>query len=103
MNFVEWRYLDLLKVNSYGMLDPYAQTKSLFPDIMLVPLLAFDSQNNRLGYGEGFYDRYLNQFLKKKNIITIGVAFSFQRYNNIPTNKFDVKLNYILTEKGLDQ
>ena len=103
MNFVEWQYLDPLKVNNFGMLDPYVQTKILFPDIMLIPLLAFDSQNNRLGYGEGFYDRYLNQFSKKKYITTIGVAFSFQRYNNIPTNKFDVKLNYILTEKGLDQ
>ena len=104
MNFVEWRYLDLLKVNNFGILDPYLQTKSLIPDVMLVPLLAFDSKNNRLGYGKGFYDKYLSKFLRhRKKITTIGVAFSFQKYNTLPVSKLDVKLNYILTEKGLQK
>ena len=68
---------------------------------MLVPLLAFDNQKNRLGYGKGYYDRYLNKYLKKnKNILTIGVAFSFQKHNKLPTSNNDVKLNYVLTEKG---
>ena len=58
--------------------------------------------NYRLGYGKGFYDRFLNKFLKKKkNIIKIGIAFSFQKYNKLPISKFDVKLDYILTEKGI--
>jgi 5-formyltetrahydrofolate cyclo-ligase len=104
MNFVEWRYLDPLKVNNFGMLDPCLQTKSLIPDIMLVPLLAYDSKNNRLGYGKGFYDKYLTKFLKnKKKITTIGIAFSFQKYNKLPTSKLDIKLDYILTEKGLQK
>ena len=69
---------------------------------MLIPLIAYDSMNYRLGYGKGFYDRFLNKFLKKKkNIITIGIAFSFQKYNKLPVSKFDVKLDYILTEKGI--
>ena len=69
---------------------------------MLIPLLAFDLQNNRLGYGKGFYDRYLGKFLKnRKNITTIGVAFSFQKYNKLPVSRLDIKLDYILTEKGL--
>ena len=69
---------------------------------MLVPLLAFDNKNNRLGYGKGFYDRFLNNFLKKKNkITTIGVAFSFQKYNTLPVSNLDIRLDYILTEKGL--
>ena len=102
MNFVEWQYLDPLKINNFGMLDPCSQTKFLIPDIMLVPLLAFDSQNNRLGYGKGFYDKYLSHFLRnKKKITTIGVAFSFQKYNKLPISNLDVKLDYILTEKGL--
>jgi 5-formyltetrahydrofolate cyclo-ligase len=101
MNFVEWKYHDPLKVNNFGMLDPCSQTKFLIPDVMLVPLLAFDSQNNRLGYGKGFYDKYLSKFLKKKKITTIGVAFSFQKYNKLPVSKFDIKLDNILTEKGL--
>ena len=104
MDFVEWQYLDPLKVNNFGMLDPCFQTKSFVPDIMLVPLLAYDLKNNRLGYGKGFYDRYLTKFLKKKKkITTIGIAFSFQKYNKLPVSKLDIKLDYILTEKGLQK
>ena len=103
INFFEWRYLDPLKVNNFGMLDPCLQTKSLTPDVMLVPLLAFDTQNNRLGYGKGFYDRYLSKFSSnKKKTLTIGVAFLFQKYNKLPISKNDVRLNYILTEKGFE-
>ena len=102
MNFVEWKFLDPLKVNNFGMLEPVLQSKIIVPNLMLVPLLAFDNNNNRLGYGKGFYDRFLNKFLKiKKNITTIGVAFSFQKYNKLPVSNLDIKLNYILTEKGI--
>jgi 5-formyltetrahydrofolate cyclo-ligase len=69
---------------------------------MLVPLLSFDEDKYRLGYGKGFYDRYLSRYLKIfKNILTVGVAFSFQKYHKLPINNTDVKLNYILTEKGI--
>jgi len=104
MNFVEWQNLDPLKVNDFGILDPYLQKNFLIPDVMLIPLLAYDTKNNRLGYGKGFYDKYLSKFLKKKKYITtIGVAFSFQKYNKLPTSKLDIKLDYILTEKGLQK
>ena len=64
-------------------------------------MLAFDKKNNRLGYGGGFYDRYLNKYIRNdKKVLTIGVAFSFQKYNKIPVNKNDKKMNFILTEKG---
>ena len=102
LNFVEWQYLDPLTVNEFGMLEPCFNNKSLVPDLMLVPLLAFDNNKNRLGYGKGFYDKFLNKFLKKKNKIkTIGVAFSFQKYNKLPVSNLDIKLDYILTEKGI--
>ena len=56
----------------------------------------------RLGYGMGFYDRYLNKYSKKfNNILTVGVAFSFQKYHKLPINNKDFKLNYILTEKAI--
>ena len=100
MNFIEWKYLDPLKVNKFGMLEPCLQNKNVVPNFMLVPLLNFDNYKNRLGYGKGFYDRFLNKFLKsKKNITTIGVAFSFQKYNKLPATNLDIKLDYILTEK----
>jgi len=98
MNFVEWQYLDPLKVNEFGMLEPCLTNKPQIPDFMLVPLLAFDSNNNRLGYGKGFYDKFLKN---KKKITTIGVAFSFQKYNKLPVSNLDIKLDYILTEKGI--
>ena len=101
MNFIEWQYLDLLKVNKFGMLEPWPSKKSIVPDFMLVPLLAFDSNNDRLGYGKGFYDKFLKKFLKKNKITTIGVAFSFQKYNKLPVSNLDIKLDYILTEKGI--
>jgi|TARA_B100001093_G_scaffold422719_1_gene415380 5-formyltetrahydrofolate cyclo-ligase len=100
MNFVEWKYSDPLKVNEFGMLEPYLQRKIIVPNFMLIPLLAFDKNNDRLGYGKGFYDKFLKI---KKNIITIGVAFSFQKYNKLPTSNLDIKLDYILTEKGLEK
>ena len=101
MNFFSWKKNEVLQVNKYGILEPL-KLKQNVPDIMLVPLLAYDKNKYRLGYGKGFYDRYLNKYLKKfKNITTIGVAFSFQKYHKLPVNDKDVKLNYILTEKGI--
>ena len=98
LKFVEWNDRDILLVNKYGIPEPLNTQKNYSPDIVLVPLLAFDKEKNRLGYGKGFYDRYLNKF---DNIITVGVAFSFQKYHKLPRDKDDVKLDYILTEKGI--
>lgn len=101
MHFSPWKKNGVLQINKYGMLEPL-KSKKIIPHIILVPLLIFDRGKHRLGYGKGFYDRYLNKYLKKfKNILTIGVAFSFQKYNKLPINNKDVKLNYIYTEKGI--
>ena len=101
MNFFPWKKNQVLQVNKFGMLEPI-KSKLNVPEVMLIPLLAFDSDKHRLGYGKGFYDRYLNKYLKKsKNILTVGVAFSFQKHHKLPINNQDVKLNYIFTEKGI--
>ena len=101
MNFFSWKKNEVLFVNKFGMLEP-AKTKVKVPDVILVPILAFDKKKYRLGYGKGFYDRYLNKYLKKfNNILTVGVAFSFQRHHKVPNNQNDVKLNFIITEKGI--
>ena len=101
MNFFPWKKNDALYVNEFGILEPI-KTKPKVPDLMLVPILAFDKKKYRLGYGKGFYDRYLNKYLKQfKNIFTVGIAFSFQRHHNLPVNRNDVKLDYIITEKGI--
>ena len=102
MHFYEWEKNDVLKINQFGMLEPAILSNHIVPNIMLVPLLAYDTQNNRLGYGGGFYDRYLNKYLNThNNILTIGIAFSFQKHHKLPVSNNDVKLNYILTEKGI--
>ena len=101
MNFYSWEKNQALIVNQFGMLEPN-KTKIKIPNLMLIPILAFDKHKYRLGYGKGFYDRYLNKYLKKfKNIVTVGVAFSFQKHHKLPRDKNDVKLDYILTEKGI--
>ena len=102
MNFFKWEKNKVLQVNKYGMLEPIRSKKNI-PDIMLVPLLVFDKNKYRIGYGKGFYDKYLNKYLKTfKNILTVGVAFSFQKHHKLPINNKDVKLNYILTEQGIN-
>jgi 5-formyltetrahydrofolate cyclo-ligase len=101
MKFFSWKKNDVLFVNKFGILEP-AKTQTKIPDVILVPMLAFDKNRYRLGYGKGFYDRYLNKYLKKfKNILTVGVAFSFQRHHKLPINQKDVKLDFIITEKGI--
>ena len=101
MIFCKWDKHDILIVNKYGTAEPI-QSDIIIPNIIIVPILAFDKNKNRLGYGKGFYDRYLNKYVKKnKDILTVGVAFSFQKHHNLPINKKDFKLDYIITEKGI--
>ena len=102
MNFYKWKKNDILQINRFGILEPANFSKHIVPDIMLVPLLAYDSLKNRLGYGKGFYDSFLKKYLRKNNnILTIGIAFSFQKYHKLPVTNNDIKLNYILTEQGI--
>ena len=101
IHFSKWKKNEVLTVNKFGMLEP-TKSKIRIPNLMLVPLLVSDKGKYRLGYGKGFYDRYLSSLLKKFNkILTVGVAFSFQRYHKLPLSSNDVKLDYILTEKGM--
>ena len=100
MNFFEWSFKDSLKVSNLGIPEPIAK-KKVYPDILIVPLVGFDKNKFRLGYGGGFYDRYISKVIKIKKMITVGFAFSFQETLKIPTNEFDQKLDIILTNKGI--
>jgi len=100
MNFYSWKKNEILWLNKYGIPQPI-KSKPIIPDIMFLPLLSFDRFKNRLGYGKGYYDKYLNKYSSRKKIFTVGVAFSFQKYNNLPINNRDFKLDYIITEKGI--
>ncbi len=100
MNFIECSLDSAFSVNHYGIPEP-ANGKTVYPDVLLVPLVAFDKNLNRLGYGAGFYDRFIESLKKKKNIITIGLAFDFQEVYLIPVSKLDQKLDYIITNKKI--
>ena len=99
MNFYHWSFKDPLTINIYGIPEPLSK-KKVYPDILLIPLLAFDKNLNRLGYGGGFYDRYISTAQRQKKIIKIGLGFSFQKINKIPTNHHDKKLDFVITEKN---
>ena len=98
MDFFKWSTNDPLKINKYGIPEPISQ-KIRHPKILLIPLIAFDKNLNRVGYGGGFYDRYISRIRKNKRILKIGIAYSFQKVKKIVTNKYDIKLDYIITEK----
>ena len=98
MDYYLWSYQGLLKLNKFGIPEP-EKSKKVIPDIILVPVVAFDKKLFRIGYGGGYFDRYIGKNLNKKNILKVGVGYSFQKIDKIPTNKFDKKLDIIITEK----
>ena len=101
LDFFKWKKNDTLYLSKFGIPEPINSIK-ITPDIILLPLLAFDKKKNRIGYGKGFYDKFLLKFLNKnKRIMTVGVAFSFQKHHKLPINKRDYRLDYIITEKGI--
>ena len=102
MNFKTWIFKEPLYISAFGTLEPLNTNKEIIPDLIMVPLVAFDNKLNRIGYGKGYYDRILKKIDKmKKKTIFLGIAYSFQRCRRIPVNKYDFKLDYIFTERGI--
>ena len=100
MDYYEWSFKDPLKISQKGIPEP-EMNKKIYPDVLIVPLVAFDKNKFRLGYGGCYYDRYIAKILKFKKVLTIGLAFSFQKLKKIPINKFDQKLDYVITDKEI--
>tara|TARA_Y100001970_G_scaffold30019_1_gene37235 strand:+ start:2540 stop:3085 length:546 start_codon:yes stop_codon:yes gene_type:complete len=98
MDFYIWSKKNFLKLNKFGIPEP-ERIKKVYPDIIFVPLVAFDSRLYRIGYGGGYYDRYIHKISNKKNFIKIGIAYSCQKISKVPINKYDKKLDMIITEK----
>lgn len=101
LDFRAWRPGDLLEPGPHGTLHPEAAAPVLVPDVVLVPLLAFDSRFFRLGYGGGYYDRTLEHLRAGSHVKAIGLAFAAQRVDDVPRGAHDQPLDAILTEAGL--
>ena len=100
MDFIQWSFKEPLVINKFGIPEPSTgQVK--FPDILLIPLLSFDKNLNRVGYGGGYYDRYIQRVKKRKKPLLVGLAYLFQRVKKIPINKYDIELDFIVTEKNI--
>jgi 5-formyltetrahydrofolate cyclo-ligase len=96
--FRAWSPHDRLLLGPLGILEPSPAATELIPDIMLVPLAAFDRAGHRIGYGAGHYDFTLAHVRKIKPIAAIGVGFAVQEIKAVPALPHDVALDYVLTE-----
>lgn len=102
IEFREFLVATKLVGNGFGTLAPDDASQVRQPDVMLVPLSAFDAMGGRIGYGGGFYDRAIEKLKAQGKAQTlIGVAFSTQEVDLVPTGPHDVPLDFILTERGL--
>ena len=100
MDFIQWSFKEPLVINKFGIPEP-SNGKIKFPDILLIPLLSFDKKLNRVGYGGGFYDRYIHKIKRKKKPLLVGLAYSFQKVKKIPINEHDKKLDFVVTERNI--
>jgi len=102
LQFREWTPKINLVKGKYGILEPNQDCNTIEPDMLLVPLLAYDELGHRLGYGGGYYDQTLKKLMStKKSITCIGVAFKIQRFKKLPIDSFDIPLDAIIDEDGL--
>ena len=98
LRFRTWSADDRLMRGALGILEPSPGAAEITPEIVLVPLAAFDKLGHRIGYGAGHYDRTLVQLRKSRPITAIGLAFGVQEVEAVPALEHDVALDYVLTE-----
>lgn len=94
-----WSFGDEMASGVWGIREPKPEAPEVFPDILLVPLAAFDRKGHRIGYGAGHYDRTIARLRGMKPITAIGVAFAVQEIAAVPATPFDQPLDLVLTEK----
>jgi 5-formyltetrahydrofolate cyclo-ligase len=95
--FRAWQPGDVTEPGVWGIAQPTADKPAVEPDVLLVPLLAFDANGWRLGYGGGFYDRTLRALRARKEVVAVGVAYDEQRVDRVPHLANDERLDWVLT------
>jgi 5-formyltetrahydrofolate cyclo-ligase len=96
-----WRHGEPTAKGKMGIAEPLPSAAEVDPDVLFVPLAAFDRSGHRIGYGAGFYDRTLEKLRSKKPICAVGIAYANQALAKIPHEAHDQRLDYVLTEQEL--
>ena len=96
-----WRFGEALDSGVWGIRQPKADAPEVAPDILLVPLLAFDRSGNRIGYGAGYYDMTIAKFRAIKPVLAIGIAYAAQEIAKVPATERDARLDLVLTEREI--
>jgi 5-formyltetrahydrofolate cyclo-ligase len=94
-----WAFGDALETGVWNIPQPRASAPVVDPDILIVPLLAFDRSGHRIGYGAGYYDMTINRLRGLKTITAIGIAFAAQEIPTVPATERDARLDLVLTER----
>jgi len=104
MHFAKYSNGQTLSKNRFGIPEPSRKVSGALPTFLLstvlVPLVAFDLEGNRLGMGGGFYDRLFDRKRVKRKPRLIGIAYEFQRVSHLPTESWDIPLDGVITEKS---
>jgi len=100
LTFRRWLPGDVMVRRQWGIQEPSADKPEIVPDVVLVPLLAFDRRGFRLGYGGGYYDRTLSALRRRKTIIAAGLALDEQEVDDVPHLDYDERLDWVLTPSG---
>lgn len=98
--FRTWKPGDPMKEAMWGIMEPRDEAPLAEPDVLLVPLLAFDERGYRVGYGGGFYDRTIAGLRAKKPVLTVGLALDELKVASVPTDQYDERLDWVLTPSG---
>jgi 5-formyltetrahydrofolate cyclo-ligase len=94
-----WQWGAPLEAGQWGIREPKADAPEVDPDILLVPLLAFDRTGHRIGYGAGYYDMTIARLRSRKTVTAVGIAFAMQEVSAVPTTERDALLDLVLTER----
>jgi 5-formyltetrahydrofolate cyclo-ligase len=90
---------DELARGQWGIREPKPEAAAVDPDIIIVPLAAFDRAGHRIGYGAGYYDMTIHALRARKPVTTIGLAFAVQEISQVPAAPHDERLDFVLTER----
>jgi 5-formyltetrahydrofolate cyclo-ligase len=101
LTFRAWQPGDKLVAAGFGLKEPAPEAELMLPDILLVPLAAFDAQGYRIGYGGGYYDRTLELYRASRRVTAIGIAYDGQEVPAFTHEPHDQRLDFILTPSGV--